>query len=76
LGDFTKAIPDYEKALATGSASEEAHYRLAQAYQRVGEKLKAGKEFDIYERIRQASAAEDERKRNEIQQFVFALKGR
>ena len=76
LGDFTRAIPDYEKAIATGSPSEEAHYRLAQAYQRVGEKLKAGKEFEIYERLRKASAAVEERKRNEIQQFVFALKER
>ena len=75
-GDFAKAVSDYEKAIAAGSASEEVHYRLAQAYQQVGEKLKAGKEFEIYERIRKASAAEDERKRNEIQQFVFALKER
>jgi tetratricopeptide (TPR) repeat protein len=76
LGDFTKAIIDYEKAIATGSTSEEAHYRLAQSYQRVGEKLKAGEEFEIYERLRQVSGAEEERRRSEIQQFVFALKER
>jgi tetratricopeptide (TPR) repeat protein len=76
LGDFTKAVSDYEKAIATGSAPEEAHYRLAQAYQRIGEKLRAAKEFEIYERLRKESVAEDERKRNEIQQFVIALRER
>jgi hypothetical protein len=71
-----KAISSYQKAIDTGTVRGEAHYRLAQSYQRAGEKAKARKEFDLYELLRKAAAVEEERKRNEIQQFVFALRER
>jgi tetratricopeptide (TPR) repeat protein len=74
VSDLPKAISAYQKAIDTGTAREESHYRLAQAYQRVGEKVKARKEFDLYEQLRKAAAAEEERRRSETQQFVFALK--
>jgi len=75
-GNLPKAVSCYRKAIDTGTTREEAHYRLAQAYQRSGEKQKAAKEFDLYQQLRKASAAEEERKRNEMQQFVFALRDR
>jgi tetratricopeptide (TPR) repeat protein len=74
VSDLPKAISSYQKAIDTGIAREEAHYRLAQAYQRVGEKVKAREEFDLYEQLRKAAAAEEERRRSEVQQFVFALR--
>jgi tetratricopeptide (TPR) repeat protein len=74
LKDFPKAIAAYQKAIEAGTG--DAHYRLAQAYQRSGEPVKARKEFDLYEQFRRTSAAEEERKRNEIQQFVFRLRDR
>jgi tetratricopeptide (TPR) repeat protein len=74
LKDFPKAIASYQKAIDAGSG--DAHYRLAQAYQRSGEPVKARKEFDLYEQFRKTAAAEEERKRNEIPQFVFRLRDR
>jgi tetratricopeptide (TPR) repeat protein len=74
LKDFPKAIASFQQAIEAGTG--DAHYRLAQAYQRSGEAMKARKEFDLYEQFRKTSAAEEERKRNEIQQFVFRLRDR
>lgn len=76
LLDFRKAIPCYQRAISAGTQLVEAHYRLAQAYQRTGEKLKARQEFDLYEQFVKSSAALEERQRNEVQQFVFALRDR
>ena len=76
LLDFRKAISCYQKAIAASADLAEAHYRLAQAYQRTGEKLKAGAEFDLYEQLVKTSAAQEQRQRSEVQQFVFALRDR
>jgi tetratricopeptide (TPR) repeat protein len=73
--DFPKAISAYQKAIEVSPILEEAHYRLAQAYGQTGEKLNARKELDIYSQLSKKSAAEVERERSEIQQFVFALRG-
>ena len=73
--NFSSAIPCYERAIQAG-ARPEAHYYLAKAYQRSGDASKARKEFEAYEQWRKTSAAEEERKRNEIQQFVFGLRER
>jgi tetratricopeptide (TPR) repeat protein len=76
LLDFRKAIGCYQKAIAADAQLAEAHYRLAQAYQRTGEKLKARAEFDRYEQLVKTSAAQEERQRSEVQQFVFAMRDR
>jgi tetratricopeptide (TPR) repeat protein len=73
--DFPKAIQAYQRAIEISPQNEEAHYRLAQAYRRTGEKLKAQKELEIYDRLSKESAKEVERERREIRQFVFALQG-
>ena len=72
--DFTDAISAYRRAIEVSPVLEEAHYRLAQAYGQTGEKLNAQKELEIYNRLSKKSAAEAERERSEIQQFVFALR--
>lgn len=70
-----KAIAAYQKAIELAPNLEEAHYRLALAYTRAGDKLKAQKEFRVYDRVAKEKAAEVERQRREIQQFVYSSKG-
>jgi hypothetical protein len=53
---------------------EEAHFRLAQAYNRAGEKLKAQAELQLYDQLSKMSAQQVEHERREIQQFVFTLR--
>lgn len=72
--DFAEAAAAFHKAIELGSKREEVHYRLAQAYQHTGDSAQAQEELQIYQRLRQASADEEERKRREIQQFVFELR--
>ena len=72
--DFAHAIAAYQKATAASPESEEAHYRLAQAYRRTGEKLKAQQELQLYQQISRRKEEEVERQRHEIQQFVYALR--
>ena len=74
--DFRNAISAYRKAIEVSPVLEEAHYRLAQAYGQTGEKLSAEKELEIYNQLSRKSAAEVERERSKIQQFIFALRGR
>jgi len=74
--DFPKAIAAYEKAIAVNPGLTEAHYRLAQAYRKTGEEKKAQQEFELHDELSKKSAAEVERERSEIQEFVFALRGR
>jgi len=76
LPDFRKAIGCYQKAIAADPDLAEPHYRLAQAYQRTGEQLKARAEFDLFAQLVKTSAAQEERQRREVQQFVFALRDR
>jgi tetratricopeptide (TPR) repeat protein len=74
LSDFPDAITAYQKAIETRTQHEEAHYRLGQAYQQIGESVKARSEFALYDRLRKTAAAEEERERSQIQQFVFTLR--
>jgi len=53
---------------------EEAHYRLAQAYRRVGDAAKAEAELQTYERIAKESEQKTDRERHEIRQFVYTLR--
>ena len=72
--DFAQAISAYQKAIDASPGSEEAHYRLAQVYRRMGEKLKAQQELQLYEQISKKKEEEVERQRHEIQQFVYTLR--
>jgi tetratricopeptide (TPR) repeat protein len=74
--EFPKAISAYQKAIEANPGLEEAHYRLAQAYLRTGEKLKGQEELQLYDQISKRTAQETERERREIQQFVYTLQGR
>lgn len=73
-GDWSKAISAYRQAIAVSPQLEEPHYRLAQAYRRIGEKAKAKQELQLYEQLSKKTTEETERERHEIQQFVVALR--
>jgi tetratricopeptide (TPR) repeat protein len=74
-GDSAKGIAAYQKAIEANPELEEAHYRLAQAYSRAGEKVKAQTELQLYDRLSKKTALEADRERREIQQFVYTLRG-
>jgi tetratricopeptide (TPR) repeat protein len=72
--DFPKAMAAYQAAIAADSQLEEAHYRLAQVYRRMGEKLKAQEEIKLYEQISQKTAQQEEEQGRGIPQFVYTLR--
>lgn len=72
--DFTRAISTYEQAIQASPQLEEAHYRLAQAYKRAGEKAKADEELQRYNQISKSKDEQVERERRESQQFVYTLR--
>jgi tetratricopeptide (TPR) repeat protein len=73
-GDFQPAIRAYKRALEINPNLGEAHYRLGLAYQRISEKTKAQEEFHTYKRVQETEAAETERQRRELRQFLIILK--
>ena len=72
--DVPKAMADYQAAIAADSQLEEPHYRLAQIYRRMGEKLKAQEEIKLYEQISKKTAQQAEEEGREIPQFVYTLR--
>ena len=72
--DLPKAMAAYQAAIAADSQLEEAHYRLAQVYRRMGEKLKAQEEIKLYEQISKKTAQQAEEEGREIPQFVYTLR--
>jgi tetratricopeptide (TPR) repeat protein len=55
---------------------EEAHYRLAQAYTRTGDKVKAQEELELHDQLAKKTKEDTERQRREIQGFVVSLRGK
>ena len=72
--DSPRAIAAYQEGIKVNPELEEAHYRLAQAYGRTGEKSKAQAELQLYEQLSKKRSDEVERQRREIQQFVYTLR--
>lgn len=73
-GDLPKAISEYQNAIAADPQLGEAHYRLAQAYRRTGEKLKAEQELASYKEISRHADEQAEREAREIPRFVYTLR--
>lgn len=71
--EYQKAIGFYSKAIEVNPQLSEAHYRLGIAYEHVGEKEKAKFEFQKHEEIERQTAAEIQRQRKDVKQFVIAL---
>ena len=72
--DLPKAAAAYQSAIAADSQLEEAHYRLAQVYRRMGETLKAQEEIKVYEQISKKTALQAEQEGRDIPQFVYTLR--
>jgi tetratricopeptide (TPR) repeat protein len=81
--DNSRAIAAYRKAIEVSPEEEgpqldqtleETHYRLAQAYQRTGDKTKAQEELELHHQLAKKTQEDAERKRREIQQFVILLR--
>ena len=72
--DFSRAIASYQDAVRASPELEEAHYRLAQAYKRTGEKAKAEEELQRYNQISKSKDEEVEREQRESRQFVYTLR--
>jgi tetratricopeptide (TPR) repeat protein len=72
--DFAGAIDALQKAIAYTPVSDEAHYRLAEVYRRMGDAEKARQQTALYKQISEQKAQAEERERHEIQQFVYTLK--
>ncbi len=89
-GDFSRAIPAYEKAIAVMSeekildseivrpetieALAQSHYRLAQAYLRTGEKAKAQGQLELHTQLSKKAKEDTDRQHREIQEFVISLR--
>jgi tetratricopeptide (TPR) repeat protein len=88
--DFSRAISAYQKAIEVGPEEvspehvtpeinetlEVAHYRLAQAYLRTGDKVRAQEELQLHARLAKKIKEKTERERREIQQFVISLQNK
>jgi thioredoxin-like negative regulator of GroEL len=68
------AVLSFQNAIAANPQIVEVHFRLARAYGQLGDNTKAQNELDTYERMRKAKAAEIERQRKQVRQFVIVLK--
>ena len=71
--DYEKAIGFYAKAIEVNPQLSEAHYRLGMAYDRIGERAKATQEFQLHDEIEKQSAAEVQRQRREVKQFLVVV---
>ncbi len=68
--NFEKAIEDYTRTIEVNPDLVDAHYRLAIAYDRIGEKEKANQQFQLHDEMKKQQAADIERERREVKQFL------
>lgn len=71
---YAQAIPEYEKALSANEKLADAHYRLGQALVHTGQRDRAQKELELYQKFRTEHLAELDKQRAEIRQFVISEK--
>ena len=88
--DFPRAISAYQRAIEVtpeavspeqvtpeiNETLEVSHYRLAQAYLRTGDKVRAQEELQLHARLAKKIKDNAERERREIQQFVISLQNK
>lgn len=71
---YGESVPEYLRARELNPDLADVHYRLAQAYVRVGEKDLAQEEFKAYQQLRAQHLSDLDRQRAEIRQFVYSEK--
>jgi tetratricopeptide (TPR) repeat protein len=74
--DYAKAIGYYTKAIQANPQMSNAHYRLGVAYDRVGDKESAKKEFQLHDEIEKQQAALVDKQRREVKQFLVVVNGK
>jgi tetratricopeptide (TPR) repeat protein len=72
---YEKAVEYLNRAIESSPQLSEAHYRLGVAYDRIGEKEKARREFQLHDEIEKQQAADVERQRREVKQFLVVVDG-
>jgi tetratricopeptide (TPR) repeat protein len=72
--DFPAALAALQKAVENTRVPDEAHYRLAQVYRRMGEAQKAREESAEFKQLSEQKNEQTERERHEIPQFVYTLR--
>jgi tetratricopeptide (TPR) repeat protein len=72
--EFARSFPEYQRALELSPNLPDAHYRLGQYYVHVGQKDRAQKEFDVYQRLRTQRQADLDKQAAEVRQFVYSAK--
>jgi tetratricopeptide (TPR) repeat protein len=70
---WEQAIGHYLNAIQADPELNDAHYRLAVAYERAGEKAKAREQFQLHDAIAREQAAEVQRQRKAVKQFLVVL---
>jgi tetratricopeptide (TPR) repeat protein len=73
-GNFAEAIVVLKKAVELDEGSADAHYQLGLAYKRNGQQAQAEHEFTAYKAAQSREAADLERQRRELRQFLIVLK--
>ncbi len=72
--DYSGAISELRSAVAIQPNLTTAHYHLAQAYTRTGQRDLAQKELQIYQRLHSADMEESQAERNRIVQFIVSIR--
>jgi tetratricopeptide (TPR) repeat protein len=72
--DLSKAVSDFQRAIAIDPNDEQAHYRLAEAYRETGQTDKAKAELQLYNQASKQSAQKADEERRQIRQFVYSLR--
>lgn len=70
---WEQSIDHYLNAIHADPQLNEAHYRLGVAYQRVGNQARATEQFQLHDTIARDQAAEIQRQRKEVKQFLIVL---
>jgi tetratricopeptide (TPR) repeat protein len=73
---YAESIPEYLRARELSPGSADVHYRLAQAYVRLGEKDLAQQELKVYQQLEAQHLSDLDKQRAEIRQFVYTEKTR
>jgi tetratricopeptide (TPR) repeat protein len=71
---YAESMPEYLRARELHPDSADVHYRLAQAYVRLGEKHLAQEEFKVYQQLESQHLSDLDKQRAEIRQFVYSEK--
>lgn len=73
--NYEEAIRYYKQAIEADPQLGEAHYRLGVVYDRTGKPEEAKREFQLHEDLDKQQAAEVDRQRREVKQFLVDLHG-